>query len=164
MKRRKRKHEAGFKSKLALEALRGRYTPGELAAAFDVNASLVHAWRSRLQASIKDLFAADADETDREAREEARHIEKRIAELKAEQEWMRRAIRALSLRERRELVDMDDRELSVLRQTNLLGLHRSGVYYKSRKHDGAQDAPPEATDGAGDGENLPDGNVPLHSI
>lgn len=170
MKRRKRKHDAGFKSKLALEALRGRYSPSELAAAFDVNASLVHAWRSRLQSSVKDLFADETDEADREAKGEARQLEKRIAELKAEQEWMRRAIRALSLRERRGLVDMDDRELSVLRQTNLLGLHRSGVYYKSRKPDEAGPFPgdaadePSATDEPGLEETARTENVHLNSI
>jgi transposase-like protein len=132
MKHRKRKHDANFKSRLALEAIRGRYTPAELASAFDVNASLIHAWRKRLTTAAKVMFKSGAVETERRRNDELRRLDRRIAELGAEQEWMRQVVQALSLQDRRDMVDMENAGLSVLCQTRLLGLHRSGVYYKNK--------------------------------
>lgn len=132
MKDAKRNHAAEFKSRLALEALRDRYSPQELADRFGVHVSLVHAWRRQLRDSLPALFGENAG--GREKGESLRRIERHIEELRNEQEWMRAMVsKYIDMHSRRKMVNPDDETLSIVRQAALLGLHRSGLYYEKSK-------------------------------
>lgn len=138
MSRSKKNYAPEFKSRLAMEALKGKHSVSELASIFNVHASLIHAWRKRLKDSIIDAFGGAGD-GEAGKKQESRLMERRVEELKAEQEILRRAILSFDLRTRRDFVDPDNSDLSILNQARLLGLHRSGIYYKKRtdKEDGA---------------------------
>lgn len=142
MKKNKRRHTPGFKAAIAVTALRGRYSVKEIAGHFDVNPSLVHAWRQLLAATATELFSRGKGEDDPEL-PSAREMDRRLSELRAEQEWMRNILAALPRRERRSCVETESDELSVLRQACLLGLHRSGIYYRRQCGDTAARTPPE---------------------
>lgn len=133
MGREKRHHDAAFKASIALEAIRGRYAIKEIAANFNLNPSLVHAWKQQLLSSAAQLFGSAAPEG---GSAEERRLERKIRELTTEQEWMRRAMSRMSLRDKRACVDPLHPDVSILAQSRLLGLHRSGIYYKSRVRDG----------------------------
>lgn len=132
MKRNKRNHNPGFKADIAMTALRGKYSVKEIAAHFNVNPSLVHAWRQLLSSAASELFAhkKSEDETDQPS---VKSLDRKLDELQAEQEWMRRALAAMPLRDKRSCVETENGEISILGQARLLGLHRSGVYYKSSR-------------------------------
>ncbi len=146
MKGAKRKHTAEFKSRIAIEALRERYSASDIAGTFDLHVSLIHAWRHLLK---KNMVAVFRDGTqDPEITAEIRRTEQRIEELRAEQEWMSRAAaNCLDLHSRRDIVDPENADISVVRQATLLGLHRSGVYYqkaKAVKNESSDERLPEA--------------------
>ncbi len=60
-KRSRRNHSAGFKAKVALEAIKGEQTVIQLAERFDVHPTQVTQWRSQLLANAAEAFGADSD-------------------------------------------------------------------------------------------------------
>ena len=45
MMRKRRNYDAGFKARVALEAVRGERTVSELAAAYGVHPTMIHQWK-----------------------------------------------------------------------------------------------------------------------
>lgn len=64
----RRNHEAGFKARVALEAVKGERTVSELATEYGVHPTMVHQWKKALLEGAPDIFerdgmkAAEADE------------------------------------------------------------------------------------------------------
>lgn len=56
MKRTRRNHAPGFKSKVALAAIKGDKTLAELSEHFDVNSNQILEWKQQLQKSTADVF------------------------------------------------------------------------------------------------------------
>ncbi len=140
MKRNKRTHSPEFKAAIALEAIKGKYAVREIAEMHGLNPTLVHAWRQQFTQAAVALFQ-NAGNTTRHT-PASRGLDRRLQELKTEQDWMRRAVAALDLQEKRALVE--NGSLSLLAQARLLGLHRSGLYYQKRHHTDAHRTLPVA--------------------
>lgn len=141
MKKNKRKYNPGLKAAIAATALRGKYSVKEIAEHFGVNPSLVHAWRQLLVSTAPRLFS-DGKADDLPDAPSVKELDRKLAELQAEQEWMRRILAALPLRARRSFVEVEDSDLPILGQARLLGLHRSGIYYQNRRAQKVSEAPP----------------------
>ena len=58
-KRPRRNHSPAFKAKVALAAVKGEKTLGELALQYDVHPNLINQWRSRLLEGAADVFGTD---------------------------------------------------------------------------------------------------------
>jgi len=55
MKKRKN-HDAGFKARVALEAVKGERTVSELAAEYGVHPTMIHQWKRALLDGAADIF------------------------------------------------------------------------------------------------------------
>jgi transposase-like protein len=90
MKRARKKHSGTFKTKVALEAIKGERTLNELAGHFEVHPTQVVQWKQRLLAGASDLFnggvARDA------AQEDALRdrLYQQIGQLKVELDWLKK--------------------------------------------------------------------------
>jgi len=88
MGKRRKRHEAGYKAKVALEAVRERKTVSELASQFSVHSSQIQAWKRTLLERAPELFEGPSP-TRREAAQEAELYEQ-IGRLKMELEWVKK--------------------------------------------------------------------------
>jgi transposase len=91
VKRRSRKrYDAGFKSKVALAAVRGDKTISELASQFAVHGNLVGQWKRKLLENIERVFTDpdDGQLQDREALLD--DLYQQIGRLKMELEWLKK--------------------------------------------------------------------------
>ena len=132
MSKEKRKYDSEFKAAVAFEAIRGRFSVGELSEKYDLHPSLIHSWRKKVMESAYLLMTqahkpGDSDEDD------TRDKDKEIERLNAENQWLRKVAQRMSPSERREAVEVDNPALPLLRQVKLLNINRSSVYYKKRR-------------------------------
>lgn len=88
MGRQRKRHEAGYKAKVALEAVRERKTVSELASQFSIHPSQIQAWKRTLVERAGELFEGPSP-AKREAAQEAELYEQ-IGRLKMELEWVKK--------------------------------------------------------------------------
>jgi len=88
MGKRRKRREAGYKAKVALEAVRERKTVSELASQFAVHASQIQAWKRTLLERAHEIFEGPSP-AKREAAQEAELYEQ-LGRLKMELEWVKK--------------------------------------------------------------------------
>ncbi len=91
MKGKRKIHEASFKAKVALAAVKGDRTVSELASQFAIHATLIHGWKKQLLEGVEALFAggrADKDKVQAEA--QTAELFEQIGRLKMELEWLKK--------------------------------------------------------------------------
>jgi len=88
----RRQYTAAFKAQVALAALKGDKTVGELASQYGVHPTLIHDWKRQLLAGAEQVFAngAPADTADAEAQKA--QLFEQIGRLKMELEWLKKKV------------------------------------------------------------------------
>lgn len=86
----RRRFDAAYKAKVALEAIRERETLNQIATRFSVHPNQVGQWRKQLMERLPELFGRGpdlerADWQDREA-----ELYRQIGQMKVELEWLKK--------------------------------------------------------------------------
>ena len=88
MGRKRKKHNAKFKAKVALEAVKGQQTSVELMSAYEVSASQVSTWKKKLLQEAPQIFEASKKAVDEESLTAPLYEE--IGRLKMELDWLKK--------------------------------------------------------------------------
>ena len=90
MKKQRKQHSAGFKAKVALEALRGERTLNEVAGQFELHPTQVTQWKKRLVEGASGVFNGRADRAAVEESALRDRLYQEIGQLKVELDWLKK--------------------------------------------------------------------------
>ena len=89
-------HTAAFKTQVALAAVTGDRTVGELAVHFGVHPTLIHAWKKQLLAGADEVFSNGTRAATADAEAEKAELFEQIGRLKMELEWLKKKVGPLA--------------------------------------------------------------------
>ncbi|MFT9159652.1 MAG: IS3 family transposase [Acetobacter sp.] len=121
---------AEFKSRVALEAIRGELMLSELSSKHGVHQTMIAQWRRQ---AIEGMVATFSSKQKLETAASPADVEKfhaKIRKLLLERDFLRGCLCAVGRAQRRQMIDLKRPRLSVVRQCRLLRLNRSGIYYR----------------------------------
>lgn len=84
----RKKHNAAFKAKVALEALKGEHTVAELASRFAIHPSQVHAWKRALTDAAPEVFEHGGGKAGKEQEDLIAQLYQQIGQLKVERDFL----------------------------------------------------------------------------
>ena len=85
----RRNHDAGFKARVALEAVKGERTVSELAAEYGVHPTMIHQWKKALLEGASSVFERGASSKGAEVdAETVKTLHAKIGELTVEKDFL----------------------------------------------------------------------------
>ncbi len=110
------------------EALKDKETLAELSRKFEVHPTMIGKWKQEFLSRAASLFEKSS-EAEHQEQIDPDQLYAKIGRLELENEFLKKLEEA-GLNELRSMIDTDSK-LSLRAQCELLGLHRSGLYYQS---------------------------------
>ena len=92
MPRRRRRFDAAFKAKVAVEAIRELRTTSEIAQQFKVHPNQVTLWKKQLLAQAAGVFEAGTAKSAPSDEPQAAELYEQIGRLKVELEWLKKKV------------------------------------------------------------------------
>ena len=89
----RRNHDAGFRARVALEALKGERTVSELTVAYGVHPTMVHQWKKALLEGAADVFERGGRKTAEIDEDAVRDLHAKIGELAVANDFLSRKLK-----------------------------------------------------------------------
>jgi len=87
----RKRYTAAFKSKVALEAIKGLKTISEIASGYEVHPNQVSQWKRQLRDGLEDVFT-DPRQSGRSEEKEKDRLYQEIGRLKVELDWLKKKL------------------------------------------------------------------------
>ena len=87
----RRRYTSSFKSKVALEAIRGQKTISKIASEYEVHPNQVSQWKRQLRDGLEDVFT-DPHRSNRSEEKEKDRLYQEIGRLKIELDWLKKKL------------------------------------------------------------------------
>jgi len=125
----RKQHSAKFKTKVALEALKGLETTAALAQRFSVHPNQISAWKRQLLDGAEEIFTCKNQRRDQQNGALEAQLYEQIGRLKIENDYLKKKL-MLSIEAKRTLIEPAHADLSIRRQCELISLNRASYYYQ----------------------------------
>jgi transposase len=96
MRNMRRKHDAAFKAKVALEAVRGERTIAQLSSQYGVHPNQIGQWKKRLLKELPDIFSGSRKKVEQDREGLEAELYRQIGQLKVELDWLKKKHKDLS--------------------------------------------------------------------
>lgn len=96
MRKNRRKFTSEFKSKVAIEALKERYSLSELAERFELHPNQISQWKQEFLEKSKDVFDKKAPKTE-EKQVDIDNLYAKIGKLEVERDYLKKNLKKLDL-------------------------------------------------------------------
>jgi len=93
----RRRHNAEFKAKVALEALKGVEPVHTIAARYGVHPTQVTAWKKEIAERLPELFGKRSDHDPQAAAAREEELYRKIGQLQVENDWAKKKVAELGL-------------------------------------------------------------------
>ena len=90
MARKRKSHSAAFKAQVALAAVKGDKTLGELASLHGVHPTMINAWKKQLVNNAEELFQKGAQTSSADHEALQGQLYEQIGRLKTELDWLKK--------------------------------------------------------------------------
>ena len=123
------------KAKVVLELLKEEKTLGELATQYRVTPKTIQNWKKEFLANASKAFESDNNAKENKEKmekltQENDALAKALGRTTVERDWAVGKLKSLDLSDKKDLVDSKLTSLSMTRQTKLLAISRSALYYE----------------------------------
>ena len=92
MRNMRKNHDASFKAKVVLEAIKGEKTLSQLASIYSVHPNQIGQWRKRLLKELPSLFSDKRKKSEKENEELESELYRQIGQLKVELDWLKKKV------------------------------------------------------------------------
>jgi transposase len=86
----RKRHDAAFKAKVALEAAKGEKTMAQLSSEFGVHANQIRQWKKQLLEELPRLFSDRRTKKEKDNDELQSELYRQIGQLKVELDWLKK--------------------------------------------------------------------------
>ena len=86
----RRSHNAAFKAKVALEALKEQKTLSQISSEYQIHASQIRQWRKQLLEELPHVFSDRRQRVDQEKDDLIAELYREIGQLKVEGDWLKK--------------------------------------------------------------------------
>jgi len=86
----RKRYDAKFRAKVALEAVKAEKTLAELSIEFGVHPNQIGRWRKQLLETLPELFSGRRKKKDKDTEELVAKLYRQIGQLKVELDWIKK--------------------------------------------------------------------------
>ena len=93
----RKKFDAKFKAKVALEAIKGEKTLAQISSLYGAHINLIGRWKQEALKNLPEIFNKRKDKEKAEYKDKESQLYKSIGELKYENDWLKKKLEIMDL-------------------------------------------------------------------